>query len=326
MSRKIEEALSNYIGDPGNVLQTRRFIQSFLRVGRIAAWCVALLFAFNILGHYHSLPLGTYGDFIGGVLNPLLTCFSLIALSFTVAMQMTQIRESRRDTQNNADAMRVQSFETTFFNLLDFHNRNVNDLRLNVREIAVHWTNKLGNPPSQPLLILQRHPPAAAKQVFDEVLHFIDAANRREPLKPYRFLQEKHNDVLGHYFRNLYQILKFIDKNAAEMPAGFDPHFYSSLLRAQLNADELRLLLYNCSGKMVDNGAFRKLVIRYRLLEHLPLVYDRRTGQLASAAKLSAADGELCKEYFSYEVIHRQGRKTSGAFGTNPAVAEYLLK
>ena len=56
----------------------------------------------------------------------------------------------------------------------------------------------------------------------------------------YSEFYNKFNSDLGHYFRNLYHIFKFI-KNSEEK----DKNGYASILRSQLSNDELLLLFYN---------------------------------------------------------------------------------
>lgn len=52
---------------------------------------------------------------------------------------------------------------------------------------------------------------------------------------------ERHQSDLGHYFRNLYHIVKFIYNSDVE-----NKRTYIGLVRAQLSNDELLLLFYNC--------------------------------------------------------------------------------
>lgn len=72
-----------------------------------------------------------------------------------------------------------------------------------------------------------------------------------------------HHEI-GHYFRNIYQILKFVDTSEVE-----NKLFYSNLLRAQLSSDELALLFYNCLSEF-GSKKFKPLLERYEFLEHLP--------------------------------------------------------
>lgn len=58
-------------------------------------------------------------------------------------------------------------------------------------------------------------------------------------LENYTNFQISENHVVGHYFRGLYQILKFIDD--CELPDS-EKEKYSRILRAQLSTDEIALL------------------------------------------------------------------------------------
>ncbi|MFI8749603.1 putative phage abortive infection protein [Vreelandella lionensis] len=59
----------------------------------------------------------------------------------------------------------------------------------------------------------------------------------------YKFFQDSENHIVGHYFRGLYQILKFIDYSDLTKE---EKESYSRILRAQLSTDELALLYFNC--------------------------------------------------------------------------------
>ena len=66
---------------------------------------------------------------------------------------------------------------------------------------------------------------------------------------------------LGHYFRQLYNIIKFVDDE------GEDRMRYANFMKAQLNNDELILIAYNGASTHGDN--FRHLIEKYGLLENV---------------------------------------------------------
>ena len=74
------------------------------------------------------------------------------------------------------------------------------------------------------------------------------------------FFLEHEKDV-GHYFRSLYNIVKFVDKSDIK-----DKKIYTNLLRAQLSSNELKLLLYNCLSSL-GKEKFKPLVEKYSLLK-----------------------------------------------------------
>jgi hypothetical protein len=89
---------------------------------------------------------------------------------------------------------------------------------------------------------------------------------------------------LGHYFRNLYHIFKFIDESGVK-----NKQWYASIVRAQLSNHELCLLFYN--ALMPQNLKFKILIEKYAVLEnmnaelllekelHMPLYLDVAYGE-----------------------------------------------
>jgi hypothetical protein len=71
--------------------------------------------------------------------------------------------------------------------------------------------------------------------------------------------------AVGHYFRTIYNIVKFVDKSHVE-----NKQTYINILRAQLSSLELNLLFYNCISKY-GSGKFMPLVEKYGLLENMDL-------------------------------------------------------
>ena len=67
----------------------------------------------------------------------------------------------------------------------------------------------------------------------------------------------------GHYFRLMYNIVKFIATSEAE-----NKQTYINILRAQLSSSELNLLFYNCISKY-GSEKFRPLVEKFGLLENM---------------------------------------------------------
>jgi hypothetical protein len=90
-------------------------------------------------------------------------------------------------------------------------------------------------------------------------------------LERYSLIQNEHNHIVGHYFRNLYQVLKLIDRYDESMVSVANKFKYASVLRAQLSTKELALLFVNCLDGVCDKGKFKNLLIKYKMFEHLPI-------------------------------------------------------
>ena len=72
-----------------------------------------------------------------------------------------------------------------------------------------------------------------------------------------------HQPYLGHYFRQLYNIIKFVDKS--KLIEKNERGFYTNLIRAQLSSVELGLIFYNGLSKRGEK--FRILIEKYALLK-----------------------------------------------------------
>lgn len=75
----------------------------------------------------------------------------------------------------------------------------------------------------------------------------------------------------GHYFRNLYRIVKIIDERKFSSDKVEDykiKYSYTSILRAQLSDDEIKWLFFNCISNL-GNEKFKPLLEKYSLLKIL---------------------------------------------------------
>lgn len=249
--------------------------------------------------------LGTYGDFFGGVVNPVLTFGTLIALAITILMQRLQLRDARNETKENTLITQQQAFESTFFNLLSLHTENVKNLRFH-DDISGQKSTE-------------------GRAVFAEVLNYLGrnvqyADNR---LTNYRIFQKNNNDILGHYFRNLFQILNQVENFKSNMSVADKYVFqkrYANILRAQLSSHELVLLLLNCTKNTVDKGRFRDLVVKYEFLEHLPATEG--DNGVPYVPELGRVGGEIFLDYFP--TVWEVWRNPNGAFGKNEVFQPYI--
>lgn len=297
--------------------------------------------------------LGPFGDFFGGIVNPLLTAGTLVAVAVTILMQRTQLDLADRNTKKSVALMERQGFETTFFNMLGLHNATIRDLQFTPKIVSLPvWYNDPdyvsddiegeniekevfdnvldedwdyefdyeGEPDE--LLVGLELTPASGRTVFARVLELMDSDNNpSSDYATYHRIQKYHNYVLGHYFRTLYQILELVDEHF-----GFEAYEeatrYTSIIRAQLSANELVLLFYNCSYRLVDNGEFRRLIVRYEIFEHMPLDFQASSGVLLTPG-YSFDMGRHIYQYLN-NLERADGVEESGAFGKNPPVARYI--
>ena len=86
-------------------------------------------------------------------------------------------------------------------------------------------------------------------------------------LEYYEGWWQHEEPTVGHYFRNLYNLIKFVDRN--DNMNYEDKKVYTNIVRAQLSSYELLLLFYNCLSKY-GSEKFKPLVEEYHLLKTVP--------------------------------------------------------
>lgn len=156
------------------------------------------------------------------------------------------------------DSIRQERFESTFFQLLSVHNVIVNSMDI-IKITANESTIAKGRDCFQILF-----------QQFLQKTRFVYDSNFDKIMKSYDdFFYENQAD-LGHYFGNLYHIIKYVDTSEAD-----DKIKYTNFVRAQLSSYELALLFYNGISKN-GNDTLKPLLEKYSLLKNLPktLVVD----------------------------------------------------
>jgi len=77
----------------------------------------------------------------------------------------------------------------------------------------------------------------------------------------YEYFYEKYGHILGHYFRNMYYVLRYADKTRRSK-------YFARIYRAQLSRYELAMLFYNIMGPYTSS-AFNRLVFKYEMLDGL---------------------------------------------------------
>ncbi|WP_297576235.1 putative phage abortive infection protein [uncultured Deefgea sp.] len=214
---------------------------------------------------------GQLGDFFGGILNPLLSFTALMAILYSIKIQRAELKLARDEVattnkiqRNQAKTFERQLFDTTFFGLLEAHRNILNE---------IFYNGQKGRDAFKTL----------SNDLYQNIL------SRTEPtdvglIECFESFHTKHEAILGHYFRNLYHILKIIDSYDTASDDGevvrqisenekvnqFAKAYsrrrqYSNLLRAQLSSHEVALLFSNCLTK--DGDGLKSYVELYSMLK-----------------------------------------------------------
>ncbi|TWC81428.1 putative phage abortive infection protein [Rhizobium sp. SJZ105] len=254
--------------EPANDNSKSNLFHLFLIAG---AFCIVIVATAFAIVHFDAEATGgTFGDFIGGTLNPILTFLTFMALLITIVLQQKELAETRNELAASARALEDQhqsldrqNFETTFFQMLTLHNTIVNSIDL-------EWKNRQPNTYDAMSGDINRRAVgrdcfkqffANYKQYYDEIGELEDKERLQRAYN--RFWDWRQQD-LAHYYRYLYNVLRFVH----DYKGISDKLRYVKLLRAQLSDYELLLLFYTALNK---NGLNYWIYIHdYELFDNLP--------------------------------------------------------
>ncbi len=243
-------------------LSLKHFAYTLIGLGVIVAlW-------YLILGHYFSGSI--FRPDVGKAkdIQPFMT--GLIAPLFTLASTLLVITTLRYQTRQN--------FISNFFNLLNQHHKLLDGISSAVdgitddkspskkkdffddlaQRIAYDYT-ELHNDCN--VTTEQYESKCATCELVANVN--IDAKHlngKAKIVRIYDYYFHIHHSDLGHYFRNLFHIVRFIDEQPFTLKTKIQ---HTSILRAQLSNYELVLLSYNCLHEYGE--AFSPLVTKYNL-------------------------------------------------------------
>lgn len=210
---------------------------------------------------------GTIGDMFG-VVNALFSGLAFTGIIYTVLLQSRELQLQRRElsltrvelegqklqlvAQN--ETLRKESFEHTFFALLRLQNdilgtmdvRGADGGAVRGRDCFRMFCKRLRACYAD---YADRHPGAPETERINGAYQ--------------RFFDESQAE-LEHYFRSLYNTVKFVKNSSVQ-----DKRFYTNLVRSQLSSYEVVLLFYSCLSDF-GRPKFKPLVEEFALLEALP--------------------------------------------------------
>jgi hypothetical protein len=262
-------------------------------------WLVGLVAIHAILffpayhgDHIDAQTAGVFGDFVGGYLGQII---ALTGLCFLIGTFRTEIARAKRER-----------FENRYFELLQLHRANVEELELQKakgRKVFVlmlrEWRCILNivrreaqlrqetltqlqlvqisyyclfygvGPNSSRMLraYLSDHDQelvnALELRLNDKALKIEVKKDRKLGYLPF----EGHQSRLGHYYRHLYQMVRFVESNTSELADALE---HMRTIRAQLSTHEQALLLLNSLTPMGGAWWNKNLIDRYSLVHNIP--------------------------------------------------------
>lgn len=298
--------------------QTRRLVLLLAWILVVAGVGIGLYGVNLSVGPAYSLD--EIGEFVGGTAGSL---WALAGLFFIYAAfvgqqeelvyQRVELRSTRQELEFQRDDLakqqqlqneqaRKQIFESTFFQLLRLHSdivhriryedvdiQSVDDARpqsdrLSGREAFRAFYDRYNQSYRHRISIMAQDGEYEPDSAESNDLGYGDL--RQAVVHAYDDFYVHVQSGLGHYFRNLYQMVKFVDSSSASLE---ERESYMSFIRAQLSSYELLLLFYK---GLSDYGRrnFKPLIERYALLENMPkdLLIEERHKELYSGDAFGA--------------------------------------
>ena len=249
-----------------NIILYRKFLKTIgftkdktsrnlFKLFQFALYAIAIVFIINLFSIGKS-GFGEWGDFFGGVLNPILTFLTFMGLLITIILQQTELKQSREEFRGQKEALQNQEFDNKFFQMLNLLN-NITE-NFNIESDGKKYRGK------ETFKFL--------KNKFQEYIQNENYQSKNE--NKFLDFQSAFNDfnntydtTFKYYFINLYQILKYINTYIKDNEEAKE---YTNMLRAQLTKNQLVLLAYNAIGVQdFTTNDYQLLVEKYSFFEHL---------------------------------------------------------
>lgn len=231
-----------------------------IATGLITLIALVAFLGFGAMNKAWFVERGPWGDFFGGVANPILTFLTFAGVLAALWFQRAELSLTREEMARSADALEnqieslaEQKKQNIFFEMLSLHNQIIEAIDLH------HTKNKTVIATGRDCFsrfytrLSENYKAEVAKKLYDDA-KCIERA--------YRTFWSKHQLDLGHYYRFMFRMVVFTDR---EFPLD---DYYMGILRAQISDQELLLLFYNA---LTPQGAeFKPLIEKWALFDNLP--------------------------------------------------------
>lgn len=261
------------------------------------------IIVFNKSYHFNESPIidpnlaSQFGDFFGGFVGTLFSILSVFLLIYTILHQ-------NKESQKTA-------LETNFFRMIDYHNQNVNQLKIAhldstrkaeisdgrrafvqfkiqihrlfeiVRQINIKKNYNLTNEQIADIVYIIFYYGIDGSWVnFIESklerytpIHkeLADEIQVRINLNPNLKIGRTNQTNLSTYFRNMYNAIKLVDES--KNLNELQKKELIKIYRAQLSNPELYVLFFNVLSRFGKKWKENKYITKYQLLKNIPNNY-----------------------------------------------------
>ena len=262
-----------------------------LVVGLVVMNLIFIANAFRATDTVDPVSAGQLGDFVGGYIGTFFALASVVLLTST-------LRTQRRSAQ-------VLNFEAKYFELLRLHRDNVAELEVQsvtgrklfvvlIRELRLvverlrliagkhnlalpqdrlmhiaYYCLFFGTGPNSSRMLAQSLAEFPSAFVSDLIAELDNPEVKRSAGDEKKLAYvpfEGHQSRLGHYYRHLYQAVRYVDQQTI----GIDKYQYVKTIRAQLSNHEQALLLLNSLTPIGRRWWEQGFMEKYRMVQNIP--------------------------------------------------------
>lgn len=262
-----------------------KFLMTIAGAVVTAAIFVIALFVWNFRGKSISeLPSdwGTFGDYVGGILNPIVGMATVLLVIISIIIQRRELRASLNEMKAANQAATRMSFEQSLFAWLENYHSQIREIeqgRFKGRKVLLHLYEQVLSPAKTvtcggrvnlpaPLMPIANDSDAnqayirlnvpgseGIKQLGERQLH---------ATLQYLTLYHSHKTDLDAPFRTLFRLIRWIDSSDLTVK---DKWHYCTLVRSQLSWPELVFLYYN--GLISEGEKLAAYANKYALFDNL---------------------------------------------------------
>lgn len=253
--------------------------------------------------------VGLFGDSFGAI-NALISALAFAGVIVTFWLQRKELDLQRQElkaqreefTQQNK-TLKLQRFENTFFHMMELQQQIVNDLTIQLprQEIVTNSLSEYKGHRAVNVEGIIRGRMVFAYIYWHKCGDLHDGVYDTIRIKGLEGYDETpYLEILDHYFRHLYTILRFIDETDAfdeddEGNRDADYEFqkkyqYARTLRATLSRFELLVLYYNGLSRE-GKERLKPLIEKYALLNNLDRESLAISKEYASKFKIIRLEG-----------------------------------
>ncbi|MBI5325733.1 MAG: putative phage abortive infection protein [Ignavibacteriae bacterium] len=236
------------------------------------------IFVFNWISDAQDNKLGSLGQLLEGSVGTLWALAGVILYYEALRFQRMELKSQRHELELNRQevieqtqqlraqnqTLFIQTFENTFFQLVTLHNDIVNNIAIEHYDVVSNTERKIAG--RQCFFQFYND----FKYIFSNHIEIVGGTfPEKDDIQGTlneAFLNffNSHQEILGHYLRNVHNIIKYIDASDVK-----NKWFYTNLFHDHLSNYELCILLYYCIS---DIGIkLKPLAEKYSLLENIPV-------------------------------------------------------